>query len=453
MDHQRILDNYVSKVEDGGEDLSNKGEPTDWRSITDDEQDALLTFHRKLAARSKPGVRRHRDLIACNYRLARDLDVDITDGFEEESVAEQVVGYVNSSFGSHETRRDYRRHYASFGKYVTPGDDTPEAMEFINTGYENDYDETPDPSNMIRLDEMRTIADACHNPRDGALVAVAWDTGARPNELYEMRYQDLREYKVGYQAFFGTSKTDTRNVKPLIHSVEYIQKWLDDHPAPERDAPLWCDLTADDEGNVERISQGYFARIFREAMDRVDVNRPHQCRYYRKSMQAFLASKNVNEAHINIRAGRGPTSDKAKRYTSVFGDEHVSQVAEAYELRSTNPRRKTSNPSSVRGATSSTTTTRSSAGTAVRLSIIRLRPSSKTKNNKSDARFSLSLPKTPNSSTRSTGWNGCSPSSKRTPNSCRTRGSSPKLWTETDTYSTSCSSISITFCSSGLLLP
>jgi hypothetical protein len=47
-------------------------------------------------------------------------------------------------------------------------------------------------------------------------------------------------------------------------------------------------------------------------------------------MQAFLASKNVNEAHINKRAGRALTSDEAKRYTAVFGDEHVNQVASAY---------------------------------------------------------------------------------------------------------------------------
>jgi integrase len=329
-DYQKSIDNYVDKIEAGGEDLSNMGEPTDWRPITDNEQDALLTFHRKLAARSKPGPRRHRDVLGQNFRLARDLDIDITDGFEEERVAEQVVGYINSTYDSPETRRDYRRHYVLFGKYVTSGDEAPESMSFVNTAYDSGYDQTPDPSNMIRLDEMRTIADACLNTRDAALIALAWDSGARPNELYEMRYQDLREYKVGYQAYFRKSKTETRNVKPLIHSVEYLQKWLDNHPTPERDAPLWCDLTPDDGGNVERISQGYFARIFRDAMDRVDVDRPHQCRYYRKSMQAFLASKNVNEAHINIRAGRGPTSDKAKRYTSVFGDEHVSQVASAY---------------------------------------------------------------------------------------------------------------------------
>ena len=47
-------------------------------------------------------------------------------------------------------------------------------------------------------------------------------------------------------------------------------------------------------------------------------------------MQAFLASKGVNEAHINKRAGRNLTSDEAKRYTTIFGDEHVSQVASAY---------------------------------------------------------------------------------------------------------------------------
>jgi integrase len=319
---QNRINNYVEKVEAGGETVDKE-----WRSITDSERDLLLKFHRKLAARSEPGDKRHRDLLGCNFRLARDLDVDITNGLTDEAAAEEVVGYINSSWDSPETRRDYRRHYVRFGRVVTDGDDTPESMEFTNTGYDSGYDRTPDPSDMIRLDDMRTIADACRNPRDAALIALAWDSGARPGELWRMKYQDISEYKVGFQAFVRESKTETRSIKPLIHSVEYIQKWLDEHPRPERDAALWCDLTGDD---AERISQAYFARIFREAMDRTDLNKPHECRYYRKSMQAFLASCDVNEPNINKRAGRALHSDEAKRYTAVFGDEHVSQVASAY---------------------------------------------------------------------------------------------------------------------------
>ena len=331
-DNRDLIENYVEKIEAGGEELREG-----WLSITDDEQDALLTLDRKLRARrNKIKPITHRDYLGLNYRLARDTEVDITDGFEDESVSEHVVSWIHREYPNPETNRDYRTAYKRLSTLVTDGDEPPKGMRWIATTYSSDYDRTPDPSDMIRLDEMRILADSCHNPRDAALIALAWDSGARAGELYRMRYKDISEYKVGYQAFVRESKTETRPVKPLIHSVEYIQKWLDEHPTQNPDDALWCTLNPSDDdfdadGNLERFSQKYFSKVFKDAMDRVDeVNRPHQCRYYRKSMQAFLASQNVNEAHINKRAGRTLTSDEAKRYTAVFGDEHVNQVASAY---------------------------------------------------------------------------------------------------------------------------
>ena len=200
-----------------------------------------------MARRDRIGELKHRDHLGRAYRLARDIDFDITDGFFDEAVAEGVTGYLHTEYSNPETNRDYRTSYKYFSRLVTDGDDHPPGTQFISTSYSSDYDKTPDPSEMIRLDEMRTIADACPNPRDAALIALAWDSGARAGELRLMRYKDISEYKVGYQAFVRKSKTETRNVKPLIHSVKYLQKWLDEHPTQNPDDALWCSTRYTDE--------------------------------------------------------------------------------------------------------------------------------------------------------------------------------------------------------------
>jgi integrase len=330
MGYKEQIQNYVEKIENGGEEDVNGN----WNSITDAEKDHLLTLRRKLRARrDQVGLIKQRDHLGRNYRLARDTDVDITEGFFDETIAEHVTGYIHDNYENPETNRDYRTSYKYFSKLVTEGNTAPSGTKWISSSYSSNYDKTPDPSDMIRLEEMRKIADACPSPRDAALIALAWDSGARPAELRQMLYKDIDDYKRGFQAFVRKSKTETRNVKPLIHSVEYLERWLDEHPTQNPEDALWCRTKhiSDDADRLEPISKSYFSRIFKNSMDRVDdINRPHQCRYYRKSMQAFLSSQGVNEPNINKRAGRDLNSDEAKRYTAVFGDEHVEQVAEAY---------------------------------------------------------------------------------------------------------------------------
>jgi integrase len=336
-DPEASIESYVEKIKEDD-------------SLAESDRKKLLRLHRKLGARrNQIGALHHRDLLGKNYRLARDYEETITDGFYDEEVSEGVVAYIHRTYDSHETNRDYRIAYKRFSSLVTEGDGDPEGTQWISTSYSSDYDRKPDPSNLLREEEMRTVAEKCNNSRDAALIALAWDSGARPAELRQMLYKDITEYRKGFQAYVRKSKTERRNVKPLIASVKYVQRWLDEHPTQNDDDALWCRTRLSEEEiesdePLEPISKSYFARIFQDAMDRTDIDKPHECRYYRKAMQAHLASQGVNEPIINKRAGRTPTSDAARRYTAVFGEEHVDKVAEAYGVELEDEETETSEP-------------------------------------------------------------------------------------------------------------
>jgi len=85
---------------------------------------------------------------------------------------------------------------------------------------------------MLDWDEdIIPMIEACKNSRDEALIAVAFDAGARSGELQDLTVGDVNDHKHGLRIFVD-GKTGQRDVT-LIPSVPYLQRWLGDHPAPD----------------------------------------------------------------------------------------------------------------------------------------------------------------------------------------------------------------------------
>jgi integrase len=62
---------------------------------------------------------------------------------------------------------------------------------------------------------------------------MANDTSARPNELLNLKIQDIvfKKAKTGipYAELLVTGKTKSRTL-PLISSIPYVKDWLNEHP-------------------------------------------------------------------------------------------------------------------------------------------------------------------------------------------------------------------------------
>jgi len=68
-------------------------------------------------------------------------------------------------------------------------------------------------------------------------------------------------------------------------------------------------------------------KAFREAAERADVSKPVTLTNFRKSSAAFLASRNLNQAHIEDHHGWVRGSDAAARYIAVFGEDTERELA------------------------------------------------------------------------------------------------------------------------------
>jgi len=57
----------------------------------------------------------------------------------------------------------------------------PERAEWITAP--SSYSKNPLPKDLLKPDDVERLIDAAYNPRDEALVALLWETGARIGEI------------------------------------------------------------------------------------------------------------------------------------------------------------------------------------------------------------------------------------------------------------------------------
>lgn len=155
-------------------------------------------------------------------------------------------------------------------------------------------------------------------------VAVAFDTGLRSGEFQALTVGDVTDHRHGLQVTVE-GKQGRRSVT-LIPSVPYLQRWLGDHPrGDDPDAPLWCTL---DTG--EALSYQMKTRMLSDPAERAGVEKPVTITNFRKSSAAHLASKGMNQAHLEDHHGWVRGSDAAARYISVFAEDADRELARIY---------------------------------------------------------------------------------------------------------------------------
>ena len=293
--------------------------------IDDRDAELLLDFSDRMdLIQTRIGEYRHKDLLGYNTRLAENIG-GLADALEDRETAEDIVRYINRTYDNPETNRDYRDAFRQFGKRVTDGDGIPESIEWVPSGHARNYDPAPNPGDMLRWeDDVLPMIDETRNSRDAALIATAWNLGARPFEFQDITVGDVADSRHGLQITVNGKKG--QRSPTLILAVPYLQRWLDDHPdRAGGDAPLWSKLST-----PESISDRMFRKILEVAGERAEVTRPVTLSNFRKSCASYLASQNVNQANIEDHMGWTRGSRICSRYVAIFGTENERQIAKAY---------------------------------------------------------------------------------------------------------------------------
>jgi len=312
-----------------------RGQIEDSDSITERDRENLLAFSDRLdLLKSEYSDQRHEKLLRhCaimagqSQRISDDElpDTELSETLDSTAAAEDMLRWINRRYDNEETNKDYRLALRAFGKHITDGDEVPEFLEGIPTTTSRDYNPTPDPTNMLGWeDDVEPMIEATRNLRDAALIAVAWDSGARGGELMNLTVGDVTDSRHGLKLTLD-GKTGQRAVL-LVPSVPYLNRWLGEHPdADDSDAPLWSKLD-----RSEGVSYQLLRKSTRSAAKRAGVDKPVTFTNFRKSQASHLASRGVNEATIKERLGWSQGSSVASRYVSIFGEDSDREIAKLH---------------------------------------------------------------------------------------------------------------------------
>jgi hypothetical protein len=152
------------------------------KDVSAEDAEAILAASDQvfLLGDSKYGIQRHDFFIKRWYMMAREVG-GLADALEDRDAAETLVRWIHRTYDNPETNKDYQNALRMFGELATEGDDKPESVAWIPAGYPSTYDPAPDPSEMFRWEaHVQPMLDACHNSRDRALIALAFDAGPPP---------------------------------------------------------------------------------------------------------------------------------------------------------------------------------------------------------------------------------------------------------------------------------
>jgi len=243
-----------------------------------------------------------------------------------------------------ETIDTYKKAIRSFWNWLfetEDQDDHPEPIAWITLS--NSKGNGTLPKDLLTKDEIERQVGAAKNERDKAFIWLLYETGARIGELIDLQVGDIEDRQHGKKVVID-GKTGQRRL-PLVESVPAVNKWLNSHPNPEKDAPLWCKLqsyTPQDPGDGdlkgsgqagEQLGYRYIRdKILSKTMKAAGIDKPSNPHHYRHSRASDLANK-LTEAQLCKWFGWVQGSDVPARYVHLSGRDIDNAYDEMHGLR------------------------------------------------------------------------------------------------------------------------
>jgi integrase len=248
---------------------------------------------------------------------------------EKDDIKDMVEWVKQRDDISYSTFDSYKQVIRCFWKWKNGGEH-PEKTEWITTSKRQGKEILP--RNLLNREEIDDLIDGCRNSRDRAFIAILWETGARIGELIDSKVGHIEDHRNGKKIVIN-GKTGARRL-PLIESSPYLNRWLNEHPRPVDDMPLWCKVEQhSNDGNLEEgLSYNYIRqKLLERAKERAEVEKPVNPHHFRHSRATDLATE-FKEAQLCEWFGWVQGSDVPAKYVHLSGRDIDETYFEMHDL-------------------------------------------------------------------------------------------------------------------------
>jgi site-specific recombinase XerD len=263
--------------------------------------------------------------------LLRMIEVDLKTITKMD--VEVVVADVNNGNQKAWTKHDKKLllrklvQYAKMGS-CAKGTALPSEVSWISLAV-NDKDSRVTPESLLTPEDFAAIVKATTNKRDRAMVYVLFEAALRPGELLTMQIGSV-VFKEEYCLIAAKGKTGIKRI-PLVLSCKPLLDWLEDHPNRcEPDAPLWCALDNNHQGN--RLSYRHFRMIIRRLAQKANITKDIWPYLYRHTSLTAMA-KVFTEARLEQFAGWTYGSKMTSRYVHFSARDLEDAILELHGLK------------------------------------------------------------------------------------------------------------------------
>jgi integrase len=152
-----------------------------------------------------------------------------------------LVSGVNEQDYTDETIATYKSVIKVIWSWLKEADrdEKPEEVKFLKLSNGSGIGDTL-RKDLLTKEEIKAQADAAKSTHDSAFIGLLYETGARIGELIDLTVEDTEDPNHGGEG--GDRREAGARRLPLVESVPHLNNWLNKHPNPEKDAPLWSKI-------------------------------------------------------------------------------------------------------------------------------------------------------------------------------------------------------------------
>ncbi|HLD15261.1 MAG TPA: tyrosine-type recombinase/integrase [Candidatus Nanoarchaeia archaeon] len=246
---------------------------------------------------------------------------------------------------SEDTKAKFKVILKKFGRWLTFRDkafnrkDYPENVEWINTYIKKKNQKKIAASDILTEEEVSRIIEAATNIQHKAFLSVLYETGARISEVGNLKIKNLtrKEYeakgkKNSVYEIDLNGKTGQRTVIAIM-SAPYIDAWLQHHPVPKADSPLWVveiSHKSKDRNRGEKLGYASFTKTIKRLTARAGINKRVYNHLFRHSrVSHLLANKIIGEQQAKAYFGWTLDSSQLSTYSHVVSADANNALLES----------------------------------------------------------------------------------------------------------------------------
>ncbi len=280
------------------------------KGMSEVNRDVIRRFHRHLVMDNYSDARKDKYLNTL-IKIAENVDFDFEDATKEN--IEDFVFWINGRKDVGDvTKTDYKKLLKCFYRWIGKGE-YPECIGWMKTNGRRREGKLPEE--MLEEDEVILLIDTAKTPRDRAIIALLWETGARMGELIDLRVGSFEDHKHGLKIVVD-GKTGQRRL-PLIDSVPHVNAWIDGHPnRKDPKAPMWVNIGTRNNGN--KMEYPAIIKMLKLTAKRAGISKPMHPHHFRHSRATYLATR-FTEAQLCQWFGWVLGSNVPARYVHLSG--------------------------------------------------------------------------------------------------------------------------------------